>query len=729
MPASTLGATSSLRLVQPVAATTQYVPALAVRSAAPSPTKEILNAFPLPTGPELTLSTGALSGLASFVQAYSLPAQIDATSIRVDHHLTSRASGFFRYSHTPTSTASRNLSALAHQVWNSDTYTAGLDIAISNSSSNSTRFGVSRTAAKQTMDLESFGGATPISFQASLGVPGSYSSYSYEPYLYVSGVGSTYIQQYKASNELQQWNLTDTYVVAVGHHQIRAGIDQRRLNSPLNPPQITVTPDFYSRSAMVSNTATDIYTVKSLTAKPVFNEFSAFIQDNWRVIPAINISAGLRWEVNPPPGAADGHAAYTVLGDPAQPSTLTLAPRGTGLWKTSWYNFAPRLGLAWSIHSQPGHETVFRTGAGVFFDTGNQTAALGFSGLGFSANIDPTNVTLPIPSTLLNFSTDVGTTYTRNPVYMYPQHLQLPYTLQWNTSLDQSFGSTQVVTLSYVGSAGRRLLQERQMFISAYNPLFNQIYYFPNGLTSNYQALQVKYQRSVAHGLQALASYTWSHSLDYGSTNASYAFTYGNSDFDLRHNLQAGLSWDLPQWHSHSLVSAMLGDWGLDGRLNIRTAFPITLTGNTLTDHTGARYYSGVNYDPSKPIFLYGKQYPGGKMINGGPKVPASTAAFTAPSGTSAGNAPRNFVRTFGASQVNVAVRKNIHLADAVSLQFRAETFNILNHPNFGYVTPTLTTATFGQATKTLNSSLGSMSSLYQQGGPRSMQFSLKLQF
>jgi hypothetical protein len=62
-------------------------------------------------------------------------------------------------------------------------------------------------------------------------------------------------------------------------------------------------------------------------------------------------------------------------------------------------------------------------------------------------------------------------------------------------------------------------------------------------------------------------------------------------------------------------------------------------------------------------------------------------------------------------------------------LQFRAEAFNILNHPNFGYVDPYLTDATFGQATQMLNQSLGTVASQYQQGGPRSLQFALKFVF
>jgi hypothetical protein len=341
--------------------------------------------------------------------------------------------------------------------------------------------------------------------------------------------------------------------------------------------------------------------------------------------------------------------------------------------------------------------------------------------LGFRAIASSTNVALQLPAPLFNFSTAVTAPYTSSVVYAFPQHLQLPYTLQWNVSADQAFGSAQTLTLFYVGSSGRRLLQRQYSTVTSLNPDFGTVQYFPNGVTSNYQALQLKFQRSVAKGLQSLVSYTWSHSLDFGSTNASYPLTYGNSDFDVRHNLQGGVSWDIPHANQERIASTLLNGWGLDGRINVRTAFPITLTGNTLVDSTGAQYYSGVNYNPSNPIFLRGSQYPGGRAINGGPKVSSATAAFTSPMGTAAGNAPRNFVRAFGASQINCAVRREFHIVDYVSVQFRAEAFNVFNRPNFGYIDPTLGDAQFGQATKMLNSSLGSMSSLHQQGGARSM--------
>jgi hypothetical protein len=78
---------------------------------------------------------------------------------------------------------------------------------------------------------------------------------------------------------------------------------------------------------------------------------------------------------------------------------------------------------------------------------------------------------------------------------------------------------------------------------------------------------------------------------------------------------------------------------------------------------------------------------------------------------------------------MDLAIRREFAIHEALKLQFRAEGFNIFNHPNFGSINPNFGTATFGQATATLASSLGVLSPLYQQGGPRSMQFALKFVF
>jgi hypothetical protein len=234
--------------------------------------------------------------------------------------------------------------------------------------------------------------------------------------------------------------------------------------------------------------------------------------------------------------------------------------------------------------------------------------------------------------------------------------------------------------------------------------------------------LQAKFQRALSHSVQALAYYTWSHAIDFGSTYSVLYVLRGNADYDVRNSFSGALSWDLPKVSHGALMETLLNRWGLDGRFVARSGFPVGLEGNAKIDPvTGSYYYSGVNLVPNQPLVLYGAQYPGGRSIN--------PAAFAAPTGNNLGDAPRNFMRGFGEGQVNLAARKEFVPHDGFQIQFRAETFNLLNHPNFGFVDPYIGDATFGQATMMLNQSLGTVASQYQQGGPRSMQFALKLLF
>lgn len=712
-----------LRLVQPTAATTQYVPSLAVRADAPAELQGIFNAFPVPTGPEIEDSNGSPSGLSPFIKSYSLPAQIDSSSLRLDHTFSDKLNAFVRAAYTPTSSQTRNLSSVSSTDLDTLSYTLGATSQFSRRIDNDFRLGYIRSRSAVDISLDGFGGATPIDLRSAVGIPDSYTPSATYPFIYIQGVGSTNLYVYDAVTKFHQWNITDAVNLALGRHAVRFGIDERHILSPILPPLADVQFEFASRQSMLANTPNLSYISKNVATTPAFNEFAAFLQDEWRLTPTVTLSSGVRWEVDPAPTEAHGKDAYTALGDINDPATLTLAPQGTPLWKTSWYNFAPRVGVAWSAHQTPNYETVVRAGSGVYFDTGNQISTLGFAGIGFTAYNILFGSPLPVTASQLDFTTDAIAPYTASYVFAYPRHLQLPYTLQWSTSVEQGLGAGQSFTISYVASTGRRLLQKELLDVSSINPNFGEVYYVPPGITSNYQSLQLKFQRSIAHGLQALASYVWSHSLDFGSNDASYTLTYGNSDFDVRNNLQAGLVWNIPGDRGEPWLRALLSNWSTDNRVMARTAFPITLQGNLISDPiTGQQYYGNVNLVPNEPVYLYGSQYPGGKAIN--------PAAFTYPADpSSVGDAARNFVRGFGEVQWNTALRRDFHIHDQLTAQFRAEAFNVLNHPNFGYVDPTLSDAQFGQATMMLNQSLGAMSPLYQQGGPRSMQFALKLMF
>jgi hypothetical protein len=268
-----------------------------------------------------------------------------------------------------------------------------------------------------------------------------------------------------------------------------------------------------------------------------------------------------------------------------------------------------------------------------------------------------------------------------------------------------------------------------------------------NGLSSDYNSLQAQFQRRLARGLAALASYTWSHSIDYGSNNVEIPYARGNSDFDVRHSLSLAFSYDLSGHFQHSFPRILFSHWGLDDRFTARTGYPVTINGVQIFDPaTGQIIPLGLDLVPGKSLYLYGSNCnsilqslqdlapgqgcPGGRAIN--------PNAFALPSGCSdvatctssvPGNAPRNFVRGFGAWQMDLAVRREFPIFERVNLQFRAEAFNIFNHPNFGQINSFYGQKAFGQATATLANSPGVLSPLYQSGGARSLQLALKLTF
>jgi hypothetical protein len=720
-----------LRESQPTAPLVQYVPDYSLHSLVPTPLQPVIDAFPYPAARK-PYRDG--TGLSPFiVNAISLPGHVRSINIRADHNFSPKLSAFLRYGDASSDSQTRTLSSLSITGMKTRTFTFGATGQLSATKSDDFRLGYAsgesrlNTVVNQDYSFD-FWGNGAIDLNRDLGIPGFYSSARAEVYIRIPGIGESHINTDDASSSIKQWNIKNTFSLQAGHHLLRLGVDQRNIVSTITPPALALEADFFNRDAMLNNLASDVTITKSAPATPVLNEFSAFAQDDWRVSNALSFSLGLRWEVNPPPGEAHGRNAYTLLGDLRSPATLTLAPRGTPLWHTSWNNFAPRFGTAWVADDRPGRELVARAGGGVFFDTANQAAIRAFNAVGFSTAVHPYNVPIPVAASQFDFSPTSSAPIASTTAFAFPSHLQPPYALQWNVAVDKALGKNQTLTISYVGAAGHRLLQSQFTNISGENPNIGEAYYFPGKITSSYQALQVKFQRSISPGLQVLASYALSHTLDYGSTSAAFPLTHGTSDFDVRHNFETALSWDAPR-PSGGWVRRNLGSgWGIDGRVFARTAFPVTLLGNVSSDPvTGDRYYSGVDRIPGRPLYLKGSQYPGGRIFNGGPDAP--NPAFQLPVGSSPGDLPRNALRGFGAWEGNLAGRRDIYLYERLNMQLRVETFNLFNHPDLGYVEPHLTDELFGQSTLMLNQSFGSTGSLYQQGGPRSIQFMLKLAF
>jgi len=716
-----------LRLVQPQGASINAVPDTGLRQSANGVMQQVLNAFPLPTQGASDLG----SGIGEFISGWSNPSQVDATSIRVDHTIRQRTHLFFRFSDTPSSSQTRGTSiagstpsTVTSSRYLSHTYTFGTTTTLTRAIVNDLRLNYSLTRSNAKTSNDNFGGAVPVDLSQLQGVPDN-SAVTIALYL---GAYYPSLSRGPFSAIQKQWNLVDTVNIEHGRHQLKLGIDWRRLTPSLPQPTPQAEYIFLSPTSVTNNSVDEGFGQSYRGAYPIYLNFSLFAQDEWRVVPRLTLSMGVRWDVNPAPGVSQGSSPYTVAGL-NDFSTMTLAPQGSKLWNTGWYNFAPRLGVAYTLNSVAGKETVLRGGGGLFFDTGQQNGSYGFDGIGFQATNYfgtyfgvPTSFPAPISTVAPSIPTVQIPQY--GPVFASSQHLQLPYTIQWNASLEQALGRSQSLTISYVGANGRKLLEETYYSLSGVNPDFSSLYLFKNGLTSSYNALQIKFQRQLFHGFQALGSYTWSHALDYGSYNAALPYQHGNSSQDVRNNATAAISYDAPHAGGSSLLHVLSSDWGIDGRFTARSGFPVTLNGNYVTDPvTGEQYYGGLNLIPNVPLYLYGSstRYPGGRSIN--------PAAFVLPATGQYGNAPRNFVNGFGVVQTDVAIRRTFPIHDAFRGQFRAEAFNVFNHPMFGMIDPYFGQSQFGQATAILSQSLGTLSPLYQMGGPRSLQLSLKLTF
>src|SRR5262249_18498150 len=150
---------------------------------------------------------------------------------------------------------------------------------------------------------------------------------------------------------------------------------------------------------------------------------------------------------------------------------------------------------------------------------------------------------------------------------------------------EKSVGSQQTITASYVAAAGRRLLRREVLSGSTLaNPKFTTVIVTTNGADSDYHALQLQFQRRLSRGLQALASYTWSHSIDDASSKfnryvpkalVDQKTTRASSNFDVRHSFTAAVTYDISAPTTARFVSAFLSNWSADAIFRGRTATPV----------------------------------------------------------------------------------------------------------------------------------------------------------
>jgi outer membrane receptor protein involved in Fe transport len=735
-----------LRLLLPEGTVTDQYPDANLRRNAVAAMQPFLNAWPVPNGPEVLDSSGNPTGLALYTAAYSNPSNLDSVSIRVDHNLTNYTKVFGRYSSTSSESDSRaagaDLADIGELLGNIKGITAGATTAFSTRLVNELRFNYTHNDSGNHYLLDNFGGAQPFRLGQVPGFGGS----QFDPLggnlqVILAFAGSPSLTILRSRGSQRQWNVTDAFSLTQGSHALKFGFDYRRLSTHVSVNQVVEDGLFFGEPEVLAGSA-DVAIADSVWPKPpepVYTNLSAYAQDEWRLSSRLTFSLGLRWDVNPPPGNANGNPPYT-LNQITDLNTAQLAPAGTPLWHTDYLGFAPRLGVAYLLRGSTGRETVLRGGFGIFYDMGNNVATSGFHGVGFESFVPYPNIPFPLtPAQLVVPPPSIASPY-NNDVFAFDPNLWLPYAMQWNVSVEQALAASQALKVMYVGSVGRKLLFT-DFLLPPTNPNFslgNPLHLTAGRASSSYHSLQIELQKRLSHGLQALASYTWSHSIDDGSTNfGTDQLLRGSSDFDVRHNFQMALTYDIPGAYSNPFLAGAFKHWGVDTRVSARSALPVDITTCCSVLPNGQQINLRPNLVSGVPVYLYGGQYPGGRILNFNAFVPA-------PNGVQ-GDLPRNFARGLGSSQLDLAIRREFPLVDRFRLQFRAEAFNILNHPNFGSVDLrlsdgpfTITTINakttysgFGGARQTLNNSLGGsgLSPLYQTGGPRSFQLALKLVF
>lgn len=736
-----------LRLLQPLFGMTA-VPSLNARAEAPAAIKPLVDAYPQPNGEDLG------GGLARFSAGYSDPTRLDAVGLRLDHIIHEGATLFARINYAPSRISQRSgsLSRVLDTEFEQRSLTVGATHALGTRGGNDLRVNVSFAAGRSFNRLDEFGGA--ISPVASAFFPAFATPQNAVTTIYVDGLLPLSLGKY-ADNVQRQFNLVDNVLFGADRHQLKFGLDYRRL-APGNRPArydtafnflgVTGAEDFPAPTGtLLSATASSVQIAARDVVSLRFENFSAYGQDVWSITSGLQVTFGMRWEFAPPPVATNGQTLYTV-GALANASTLEV--RAGRLWRTDKGNLAPRFGVAWRIAHRADRETTLRAGFGVFFDGSAGLAAANAASFPYFRNKSLFAITgVPYP---LNQSQAAPPPFSLDAPYgsmeVFDPRLRQPRTDHWNVSVDHQFDANHLVSVRYVGAAGRQLLR-REAWVAVNSNFLAPLYITRNAATSDYEALQFQFQRRLTRGLQLLLSYSWAHSLDLAS-NDSTPLTpaerlrprtdRGPSDFDVRHLLSAAMTYDLPAGTKWPRAFGFLRRWSTAALVRAQSSTPVNIT---YSRDIGFGFFPlRPDLVPGIPIFLSDPSAPGGRRLNTNPaSVPGQASSQIGPYATTSeprqGTLGRNAIRGLPFWQIDASLERQFSLSTRFKLHLRAEVFNLFNHPNFGNPGGVLTDPLFGTPTSMLNRGLGTaginggLNPVFQIGGPRSTQLLLKLSF
>jgi hypothetical protein len=683
---------------------TTTVPSVAARQLSLS-LSPLLNQFPLPNGPPLSCAT--CFGIGELFGSSTRPAALTVASIRVDHAFSPHMRAFLRAALTPS--------------WGESGYT---QTDLSTYQNAVGVLGLTRESAEWTHDTRASFSRTS---GASRWLPGPNQGsggdfYSQFPSfaadfssISVGGAGSI-ASGSNGSVRQDQVQFSHIAALRVSNHSLSMGFEYLQLRPVRTGPVSNFDVAFSSPTNLVLGPAAPLWVTYSSiqTSASRLHEISGFIQDTWRIDSRTSVTFGTRLLSVLPPRAAQGGGLFAV-----NALTLGYSPLAPGapLWHDRPLVFDPTVSVAWRLSGREKTllgNTTLRASWTAFHDGDFGVATDQLNGSPYLSLRSPQSIQIFDGINLIPVQLGFG----------FASNLRIPIYRRWDVTLQSLVSRHDSIAISYSGMTGSGLLRRDTVFLPT--GAIGQLSFASNDGASNYNGLNLAYRRTLTRGLQSSVSYSWSHSIDLGSSDSvlflvkpsvdgerAGANGRGPSDFDVRHNVNVTLSYTLP------------GKWTVSSFVSARTGFPIDVL---LSETLQGSAISNDQPDLTRgvPIWVEDAHAPGGRRLN--------RDAFKTPK-SATGNLGRNALRGFGAWQTNMALERPFRMTERLKLSFITEAFNIFNHAQFADSTRFLSSPLFGISSSPLNLMLGSgspvsgQSPAFQMGGPRSIQMSLRLSF
>jgi hypothetical protein len=555
------------------------------------------------------------------------------------------------------------------------------------------------------------------------------------------------------ANDNNTWQLVEKLSWVHGKHTFRFGVEYNRQNynqvgNQFSRGSFTFQANT-TRSAsgtgghafaefLLGNIFASTNAVAIANAKFQRNVEHAFVDDTWKLTSKLTLSLGLRYELTPPftntlgdyftvaipkiafdQGLPESEWPYFVrqgrnCTDPYQGLnirwTSTKAVCGGGLnnnlLETKYKNFAPRLGIAYTLDNK----TVVRTGFGVFYNQDIGNAMYFDLARNIAARI---TINSDIGNPTLRWSNAIpggnGALAQVPPPYAYVAAYDhaTAYTMQYLLNVQRQVGINWAFEAGYLGSVSHHLYgfqNANQAVLGTTGniasrvpfPNFGVIQLVSDGNNANYNSGSLRVTRRFSQGMSLTSSYTWSKSIDNSSGIRNQGFDTlfpqdnrcrrcdrALSSFDTRHRLVLGGVYELPvgkgkHWNiENSAANTLIGGWELSAGMTIQSGVPQTLTiggvdnastGNQGTDRPS---YTGIG---------------NGYASNPTPSRWYDPASFVEAPAGAFGNLGRNTMTTPHFQSIDLALHKRFQLPynDQHAIQFRLETFNTFNHPSWG---------------------------------------------